>query len=203
MKFKLKLVFILLLIFTLVFSGCNNSETTGNRRWERPEVWTSKYTAEEHLQKLNEIVPKKLKSMLYVREEIYNLSIETVYAFDESPEYFVVEIFMRKRDDKNYGLFYDIERHIIGFIENDEYYFWGDLGTGEIFRNGYSKWKLESITYKKYLGGMYTYAYKDENGDFYGWSANSNGYNEKFLISNEGRQELLFKGLRNYSMKIS
>ena len=143
-----------------------------------PYVFSTNYTAEEHIQRIEERTADIFDADIY-NDIVKDFTVDIVYSiYDNKPEYFVVEV------EYTEYLFYPIRReessilceithykHIMGYIYKDDYYIleisyiWG--GTeGNIVQDcmkiGQSPYSVFSdFTSKKYYG--YIDDYTDEN----------------------------------------
>ena len=110
--------------------------------------FSTKYTVEEHLQRLNEIANEKYIGKEYLGDKFYDLDIYILYSYAGDPEYFLMEFTysytISKEGEERLGFVYWYSH---GFIMNDEYY--------AIFRQqGQSGFRKDSLLdYKKYYDG--------------------------------------------------
>ena len=117
----------------------------GNDYRKRPEKYTTNYTNEEHIERLEEITRNiEFKDVYGNKMQLVDCQVYIVYSLDERPEYFYIihqwkdtigYLNNLKHCETNYS-------HCFGFIENDRYYkfyrkpeevclekgFWGDYG---------------------------------------------------------------------------
>lgn len=146
----------------LVFfaAGCSEENVDGEYKHS---PFVTEYSAEEHLEKIRAITEERLKAPIaYGLCEI--LSVDTVYAFDDKPEYFLVEIAIAKNGfiDEPYSAL-EI-KHIIGYIENDCY----STGLYDYagFRNGPSVYRKNGVSDARKYYGATVHGYRNEKGVF-------------------------------------
>ena len=133
------IVSLTLVLMVLALSCCNKQEENN------PDVFVSKYTEEEHKQRIYDRTLEIISEGFY-EEDIADIWVDIVYSFHTHlPKYFVVQIEFVKSFLKNFKKSYlnaiapyndnfseadNIEYnfvelkhiHLIGFIENDEYF---------------------------------------------------------------------------------
>lgn len=106
--------------------GCYDTEIIGG--YTHPEFITN-YTIDEHVERIKERTAEKFEQEI-TSGEIIGVHIEIVHAFyDNDPEYFLVELEFAQEimnryvyeDDKCFEVSTKY-KHVIGFIENDNYY---------------------------------------------------------------------------------
>ncbi len=85
--------------------------------YQRPE-FSTKYTEEEHIERLHELAMEKLYRKYGTNG--YRYEIYTVYSFQLEPEYFLIQEYAQHLISNK--LVEEPCRYWMGFIENDEYY---------------------------------------------------------------------------------
>lgn len=120
-----------------LFSGCTIRK--GCNSPENPEFETE-YAIEEHIEMLSTRTEKRFTEEI-ANGEIISYSIDILYAiYDDAPEYFLVELEYAKEWEGRYRnpnheenqtdeyiTYKTKNKHLIGFIQNDEYYIGLDL----------------------------------------------------------------------------
>lgn len=137
---------------SLFFVSCQNVIGGYSSIYEHP-VYNSSYTEDEHAARITkrteEVFDEEIASGALVK---YNVDI--VYAFDEDPEYFLVELEYAEEwendcDGQTYTTKY---RHTIGYIKDDEYY----LGVVAMYGAKKSN-DVKSLTRQAFMDGRSAY----------------------------------------------
>lgn len=175
-KKTIKTVVTFLLCFSIIFSlfGCYGCNSTNIRA-----LWITFYSSEQHLQRLNNILPEKIDNKYAekaieekldpddkISYKVLDLEIMIIKAFDERPEFFLVELLVELTEEEKTYIY---NCHIMGVIKYDKYYFFKP-NERSIFNGGKSKWEVEGIPKdNRYFACGNTYGYKDEDGNIYAW----------------------------------
>ncbi len=142
----------LLLSIVCLFSGCKGGY--------KHSKFKTEYTVEEHIARIEERTKERFEEEI-ASGELVSYNVDIVYAFyDNDPEYFLVELeYVNEWEnliDENspeYGTYTTKYKHLIGYIEEDNY--WTGLpGYSIEFMNGRSAYKLLGCEKsRKYYGG--------------------------------------------------
>lgn len=124
---KVKRLIISCLSFSLLLSGCTGSPYIKDVYYH-PKFKTD-YTIEEHIERISALTEENFSKEL-ASGELVSYKVEIVYAYDEDPEYFLIELEYAQAWDKEYYDSYDVEyvrystryRHLIGYIRSDKYW---------------------------------------------------------------------------------
>ncbi len=179
MRKKCALVLVsILLIFAMLFGGCiNNPMQLGTNYLIKVPDFTSKYTEEEHLNRIKTAVMNFYSKDDFLWGEfsykICDCVVYIVYSFDNKPEYFLVELISKSINNLSQEDYYAYG-YLMGFIMEDRYYnylIYTNLKSGhEYGQSPYAKNGL--LNNKKYIGQdpynwMFCMAY-EQDGVIYG-----------------------------------
>ena len=126
----MRMIFLnLCIIFSLFFYSCNCYAIEYLLSYPNnpyiPPKFKTKYTIEEHTQKITEITADIFVADMY-NDIVKDFSVDIVYSIGRNnPEYFVIEVEYNKyfpyslNDEYSHTTSY---KHIMGFIEEDTYY---------------------------------------------------------------------------------
>ena len=174
----------IILVVILLLLGFNLKACTSIGDYKPAPPYESRYSTEEHRERLTTRLNEKYKDASTVYEELIDFEVYTVYGFDEVPEYFLLEYTWKGYDNfADYPL--DVERpshieyqHTVGIIVEDEYY--TALNIYPNRSHGVSLWKHENVLERKlYFSSNRVFAYKDQDGKIYGWYLS--GYSDDFI----------------------
>ena len=203
MKTKIiKTAVVLLLIFSFTLGGCwiNCSATPpGRTEIYKDNNYISAYTPEQHIERISEIFETKYNEKYSEGYKLIKYDVYTVYSFDDKPEFFLMEMCWKNKQNVNkIEPFYS---HMVGIIYHDQYYHatsplmafgidLGDFGNGESIYNQLGL--LESG--RKLIFGIgpdskHIYAYLDD-GMVIGTEI------EKYDYETWGHIEITYKELR-------
>ena len=155
-------LFLVSIFFLSMYVDCGGNEPTYYEKnvkrhqhdmekgYQRPE-FSTKYTEEEHIERLHELAMEKLYRKY--GSNGYRYEIYTIYSFQLEPEYFLIQEYAQHLISNK--LVEEPCRYWMGFIENDEYYiivndFYGSIiyYSEDIENSLYINWKDE----RAYLG---------------------------------------------------
>ena len=151
------LSFIISLGMLFVVSACQEESSTPTE-----EVWTTAYTEEEHIERLE-------RELTYYWQAVENgavIDVDIVYSFDNLPKYFLVSIQLaeggRPTIYTNTETPYEVKQtYIIGSIKNDKYYY-GTTFINRKYIPGPSPWHYLGYKDEKKYFGKYTFAIEQD-----------------------------------------
>ena len=161
--------------------------------YEEDPIFSSEYTEEQHIQKIDNIVRDRQNYDAQNANAIFEYKVYIIYGFDDVPEYFLVEF-----SNEYTNLNKKMEGHRLGYIKNDKYYILDGCGnntteefSGYVYRNNSndtpSKWKKEGVLDKKLYWGSNYCAYLEDDGKVYGWHQDENKVEEFYSSECEKR----------------
>ena len=143
---------------SLFFVSCQNTIGGYSSIYEHP-VYSSSYR--KHVARITkrteEVFAEEIAS-----GEIVKYNVDIVYAFDEDPEYFLVELeYAEEWENDCDGQIYTTKyRHTIGYIKDDEYY----LGAVAMYGTG-KRYDEKSLTQQAFMDGQSAYTLYAHHGE--------------------------------------
>lgn len=179
--------------------------------------WETQYTSEEHIERINKIVFNSVENITvyYLLNndiktgnfKIKDCETHILYAFDETPSYFVVDLkYVIDGVNEESENYFEWETYTIGYVLSDKYYYggWAHDESSMITKSFSSPYKIMNVFDKKiYYGYVGLYVY-EEKGVLYDTQFNlanelievtELGYSKKLWMTQMGKQ-------RNKSWKL-